>query len=141
MGDYVDCQILSGSNSKRKLYISKESFRLSKDNPQVTIEVSAPFDCSSHTSDTTIIMYECIGDLDFFYQTMSNAAIIQVTDRTSSAMCKDPHIVQIVRGLDEDNEMVSRLLCYDFYGEAGQGYELVSDNILGNINTLIHMLE
>jgi len=44
--------------------------------------------------------------------------------------CEDPHLRQKVRGIDEDGNTVIKNICYDLYGNAGDQFELISDNIL-----------
>lgn len=54
---------------------------------------------------------------------------VQVPDNNPGA-CRDPHLTQKVRGIDEDGNVVVKNICYDLYGNAGDQFELITDNIL-----------
>lgn len=56
--------------------------------------------------------------------------VVNVIDNDDAGACQDPHLKQKVRGVDEDGNVVVKNICYDLYGNAGDQFELITDNVL-----------
>ncbi|CAD5115700.1 DgyrCDS4647 [Dimorphilus gyrociliatus] len=129
------CQ-LSGESSfpGQQVIVTPGIFELFPNQVTVDISIQVLEDSNCHQGDTFTLNIACkvIAKNDPFDEVFIPFKFhADIHDTTTGKMCQDPHIIQNIAGVDENNQKVKAKLCYDIMGKAGEIMEFIGDEKLG----------
>ncbi|CAD5121188.1 DgyrCDS9723 [Dimorphilus gyrociliatus] len=125
--DVLVCTVQVPSSS---VSLSSQLLIFTSGNRQKTLSFTATKGTVPDGKDSITIEVKLQCPTNELLEPIENTVLKLVIKKEGDSAEKDPHLTQLVKGMDESSSRVRKNICYDLYGNAGDQFEIISDRIL-----------